>query len=151
MAELARALEVWTVGTATAVTLVVSLVLVGHLDGRLARVLPELGTEVASILFGYLWLLAIVAAGHVTIVEPGDPAVELGRTAAAGAVVALVYLTVLLIVAFVTPVPDSIVPDPTAVFWVVLGGTVAGGVVGATFGAIFLVCDRLAARLAAGR
>jgi hypothetical protein len=142
-----RHLEAWVVGTAATVLLVVGAILGSHLDGSLPVALPAVGTAAATFLFGYLWLLAVVAAGAVIPPTPdtAGPTAWLGRTAAGGAAVALIYLTIVLVVGFVSPLPTPIDPGFRSVFGAVAAGTVAGAVLGPTAGIVFAICRRVAA------
>ncbi|APW98694.1 hypothetical protein CHINAEXTREME_13290 [Halobiforma lacisalsi AJ5] len=147
-----RALEVVATATAALAMVVVSAVLAGHVNGGLTDVLLEIDTPTAGILFGYLWLLTLVAAADLEITrhEPADgssrgPLRAVGWTAGTGAGIALVYLTVVFIVGFVAPGPGSIDPGSVAVGRVVGGGTAAGAGIGGVAGAILLGCDRAAA------
>lgn len=142
-----RHLGALIVGTATTVLLVVGTVLASHLDGSLADTLPAVGTAAATFLFGYLWLLAVVAAGAVISSTPdtADSATWLGRMAASGAGVALVYLTIVFVLGFVSPLPAPVEPGFRSVFGAVAVGTVAGAVLGLVVGSAFVLCRRAAA------
>ena len=144
---MAEKLEVWVVGTGTLVILTLGAILGAHLSGTLGGVISELETPAAAILFGYLWLLTVVAAGHVTVTDlsRADVAGELARAAASGGIVSLVYLTVVLIVELVTPASVLIDPESVAVFSVVAAGTVIGVVAGGLFALFFIICDMIAA------
>ena len=141
-----RHLRALIVGTATTVLLVVATILASHLDGSLADTLPAIGTAAATFLFGYLWLLTIVAAGAAlpSGVDALAPATWLGRTAASGAGVALVYLTIVFVLGFVSPLPAPVAPGFRSVFGAVAVGTVAGAVLGIVAGAMFALCRRAA-------
>lgn len=134
------------VGTATTVLLVVGTILASHLDGSLADTLPAVGTAAATLLFGYLWLLAVVAAGAVISSTPdtADSTAWLGRMAASGAGVALVYLTIVFVLGFVSPLPAPVAPGFRSVFGAVAVGTVAGAVLGLVVGSAFVLCRRAA-------
>lgn len=142
-----RHLEAWVVGTATTVFVVVGAILASHLDGSLPVALPAVGTAVATLLFGYLWLLAVVAAGVVISSTPdtASSTVWLGRAAAGGAAVASIYLTIALVVGFVSPLPTPIDPGFRSVFGVVAIGTAAGAALGSAAGAVFAICRRVTA------
>ena len=142
-----RHLEAWIVGTAATVLVVVGAILASHLDGSLPVALPAVGTAAATLLFGYLWLLAVVAAGAVISSTPdtAGPTAWLARTAAGGAAVASIYLTIVLVVGFVSPLPTPIDPGFRSVFGAVAAGTVAGALLGAVVGSAFAVCRRVAA------
>ena len=142
-----RHLGAWVVGTAATVLLVVGAILGSHLDGSLPVALPAVGTAAATFLFGYLWLLTVVAAGTVISSTPDTaaPAAWLGRTAAGGAAVALIYLTIVLVIGFASPLPTPIDPGPRSVFGTVAAGTIAGAVLGALVASAFAACRRAAA------
>lgn len=152
MADPDRLLEGWTVGTGTVVIVGLAVVLGSLGTDVLAAVLPELGTAPATILFGYVWLLALVAAGQGRIVAgsrgPRAVASLAGNAALAGAMIALIYLTVVLIVGFVAPGPAALDPGTLPVARLVVAGTVVGAVGGGLLGLFFAGCDRLARRLA---
>lgn len=139
-------LEDWVVGTGALVLVVLTALIVGHLTGTLGLVLPELETATATILFGYLWLLTVVAANQLTLtgVSAVDVRRELVHAAVGGAVISLVYLTVVLIVEFVTPTPVLLDPEPGDVVGVLAIGTTVGTVVGAVLATVFILSDRLA-------
>lgn len=144
-----RQLEAWTVGTGTLVLLVVGAILVGHVTGGLRTVLSEIGTASAGFLFGYLWLLVIVA-GRFTLpsqFRTAGPLKTIGHAAGVGGVLALVYLTVVLIIGFVSPTPVPIEPGPVSVFRAVAIVTAIGGVSGPILVSFFLVFDRLGAEI----
>lgn len=145
MAE--RLLETWAVGTAVTVFLVVAALLGSHLDGTLASVLPAVGTPAAAFLFGYLWLLAVVAAGTAvpSAFESAGFRAWLGRTAASGAAVTLVYLTIVLVIGFVSPLPDPVEPGLRSVFGAVAVGTAVGAGIGPILGAGIVACRRFTA------
>lgn len=142
-----RHLEAWIVGTAATVLVVVGAILASHLHGSLPVALPAVGTAAATLLFGYLWLLAVVAAGAVISSTPdtAGPTAWLGRTAAGGAAVALIYLTIVLVVGFVSPLPTPVDPGFRSVFGAVAVGTAAGAVLGPIVGSVFVLCRRVAA------
>ena len=73
------------------------------------------------------------------------PTAWLARTAAGGAAVASIYLTIVLVVGFVSPLPTPIDPGFRSVFGAVAAGTVAGALLGAVVGSAFAVCRRVAA------
>lgn len=142
-----RHLEAWTAGTATTVLLVVGTILASHLGGSLAAALPAVGTAAATFLFGYLWLLSVVAAGAAmpTGADAVTPAAWLGRTAGSGAGVASLYLTIVLVLGFVSPLPAPVDPGFRSVFGAVAAGTAAGAVLGPVVGSAFVLCRRAGA------
>lgn len=144
MAE--RPLETWAVGTAVTVFLVVAALLGSHLGGTLASVLPAIGTPAAAFLFGYLWLLTVVAAGTAvpSAFETPGFRVWLARTATSGAVLALLYLTIVLVIGFVSPLPDPVEPGLRSVFAAVAIGTAIGAAIGPVLGVGIVACRRLA-------
>jgi len=147
-----RLLEVVAVGTSSLVLSVLGVLGYSHATGTLSRTFPDIGTASATLLFAYLWLLTLVAASQGTVVGL-DSARWSGLVADAAMVasgVTLVFLTVALVVGFVTPVTAPIDPATVSVAWLVGGGVVGGGLAGALFGVYFLCCDRLAARLTRG-
>ncbi|ARS90961.1 hypothetical protein [Natrarchaeobaculum aegyptiacum] len=149
MADPDRLLEGWTVGTSALVIVGLGGLLVALLTDVLAAVLPELGTAPATILFGYVWLLTLTAAGQGRIVARSRPLRSVaGDAALAGAMIALIYLTVVLIVGFVAPGPAQLDPGTVPVARVVIVGTIVGAIGGGLLGVFFVGCDRLARRLA---
>ncbi|MEF8914636.1 hypothetical protein [Natronomonas sp.] len=144
-----RQLEAWTVGTGTLVLLVVGAVLAGHVTGGLRAALAEIGTASAGFLFGYLWLLVVVA-GRFALPSQFRTTGRLetvGRAAGVGGATALVYLTVVLIIGFVSPTPVPVEQGPASVFRTVAIVTVIGGVSGPVLVACFILFDRLGAEI----
>ena len=135
-------LAAWTVGTAALVVCVVGAILATHLTGDLGQVIRGTDTATASLLFGYLWLLSIVAASYADLTGGGGLE-ALGRGAGGGAVAGGLFLTVVLIIGFVTPDPGPVEPGLVPVFHAVAVGTVVGAVVGGAVAALVLACDRL--------
>lgn len=133
------------------VAVTVGVLLAGHLVGVLSTVLPAIGTAAAGLLFGYLWLLSLVAAGFVDVldVKDGYP-LTIARTAAAGCGVAVVYLTVVLVVGFVSPTPTPVEPVPAVVARTVVVGAGIGAVSGGLFAAFGLACGRIGRAVADG-
>ncbi|EMA30040.1 hypothetical protein [Halobiforma nitratireducens] len=158
MASSWRTLEVTATATSALVLVVVSAVLVGHVYGGLAEALLGTDTPTAGLLFGYLWLLALVAAADLEVVaSPGGDSADararrsvgtIGWTAGAGAGIALVYLTVVLVLGFVASGPGSTDTGTVAVGRIVVGGTVVGAGIGIVVGGLLVACDRMAAAVA---
>lgn len=145
-----RALEIWLLGTSTLVLVAVGALLGTHLAGHLVWFLPEIGTAVATILFGYFWLLALVAAGSGSIVDlERDLRTTVVDATMVGVFLAVVYLTVVLVVGFVAPVPAQLDPGSIPVVSVVLGGVVLGAVGGCAMAVFALVCNRIGAEIVA--
>lgn len=149
MADPDRLLEGWTVGTGTLIIVGLAVLFGSLVTDVLATVLPELGTASATILFGYGWLLTLVAAGQGRIVgRSGSLASLAGNAALTGAMIALISLTVVLIVGFVAPGPAALDPGTVPVARVVIVGTLVGAIGGCLLGVFFVGCDHLARRLA---
>ena len=146
-----NALETWAIGTSTLVVIVLGVILIDYGTQGIIQILPEVETPTAALLFGYLWLLTIVAASQIELSRlwERDTATVLTDAAMGGAVVALVYLTVVLIVGFVAPVPSQLDPGSMPVFRVVATGTVIGAVGGCAFVLLFAACDRIATAVVA--
>lgn len=145
-----RHLEAWGVGTATAAVLVVGVVLASHVADRLAAVLAAIGTPAATVLFCYLWLLAVVAAG---VVPPSDRRriggrAWLGRSVVAGGGVALAYVTIVIVLGFVSPLPTPVEPGFGSVFGAVAVGTAIGAATAPVLGGFALFCARLGSAFA---
>jgi len=136
-----RVLEVLTVGTGVLVGLTVGIALVLHLTGELGPILTEIGTFPVSLLFGYLWLLALVGASQVkigTAIADGEYRRQLENGAIVGVGISLVYLTVVFIIGFVAPTPA--VFDPANQPMVVIVGV---GVIGGAVGGLLIVASLL--------
>ena len=145
-----RALEIWLLGTSTLVLVAVGALLTTHLAGHLVWFLPEIGTAVATILFGYFWLLTLVAAGSGSVVDRERDARSMVVDATmVGVFLAVVYLTVVFVVGFVAPVPTQLDPGSIPVVSVVLGGVVLGAVGGCVMAVYALVCNRIGAEIVA--
>ena len=145
-----RALEIWLVGTSTLVLVAVGALVSTHLAGHLAWILPAIGTAPATILFGYFWLLALVAAGSGSVVDSErDVRSTLVDAAMVGVFLAVVYLTVVLVVGFVAPVPAQLDPGSLPVASVVLGGIGLGALGGCVMAVYALVCSRIGAGIVA--
>lgn len=129
-----RFLEPWFVGTATMVLTAVTLLLGSYLTGAFQTVVIEAGTVPVSLLFGYLWLLTLVAAGSIDLrLETA----AVGQAALVGGLLALVYLTVVFVVGFVAPVPDPLDPATVSLGRAVAVGTAGGGLMGGLFAVFF--------------
>ena len=146
-----NALETWAIGTSTLVVIVLGVILIDYGTQGIIQILPEVDTPTAALLFGYLWLLTIVAASQIELSRlwERDTATVLTDATVGGAVVALVYLTVVLIVGFVAPVPSQLDPGSMPVLRVVATGTVVGAVAGCAFVLLFAACDRIATAVVA--
>ncbi|WP_336133905.1 hypothetical protein [Natronomonas amylolytica] len=144
-----RQLEAWTVGTGTLVLLVVGAVLTGHVTGGLRAALDVVGTASAGFLFGYLWLLVIVAGRFAlpSEIRTDDPLNAVGRAAGVGGATALVYLTVVLIIGFVSPTPVPVEQGPAPVFRTVAVVTAIGGVSGPILVSFLVAVHRIGAAI----
>lgn len=122
-----------------------SLLFGSYLAGSLRSVLLEVGTVPVSLLFGYLWLLTLVAAGTLDVrLTPA----AVGSAALSGGVLALVYLTVVLVIGFVAPVPDALDPATVSIVRVVVAGVVTGSVIGGLAVLCFGLCRKAGAFVA---
>lgn len=124
-----RPLERFAVGTATVAGTTVVVFLLGQFRLSLRTALLSVGTVPASMLFGYLWLLALVAS-EAALADGG--LVDAVWSCLTGAVVALVVLTTLFVLGFVAPtgpVDPASVALLDALLVAVVAGATAGGLV----------------------
>jgi hypothetical protein len=133
-----RPLERLAAGTATVVATTVGLFLAAQFLPSLRRTLLSVGTVPAGMLFGYLWLLTLVAGGALIVPLADRGPVDAGWSALVGAAVALVVLTTLFVIGFVAPSgpvdPAGVDLLPALAASVAVGlaaGTLAWGVVSA--------------------
>lgn len=131
-------LERLAAGTATVAATTVGLFLAAQFLPSLRRTLLSVGTVPAGMLFGYLWLLTLVAAGAVVVPLTDRGPVDAGWSALVGAAVALVVLTTLFVIGFVAPSGpvdparvDLLPAVATSVAAGLVGGALAWGVVSA--------------------
>lgn len=142
-----RPLERFAVGTATVAGTTVLVFLLGQFQLSLRTALLSIGTVPASMLFGYLWLLSLVASGAAVA---GDSLVDGLWSSATGAAVALVVLTTLFVLGFVAPA-GPVDPASVALFDALVVSLVAGAAAGALVWLAVAVCRRLGGFVAADR
>ncbi|KTG07520.1 hypothetical protein [Haloferax profundi] len=158
MGEVNR-LEVWGVSTFNVVLLSLLGVLAGHLSGSLASLFRGFGTLEGVLIFGYLWVLTILAtrwalaAGGLDRGQTGELRSLLVRGAIAGALIGAGFLVgTILTVALVNLVSmawtvrlDGVLPFALITL---LGGGIAA-LVGALVGSVFVLVDVLLYRVSA--
>jgi hypothetical protein len=150
MAREATRFEVWTVGTVTVVTVGLVGVVLGHASGALADTLPGLGTLPGVAVFGYLWMLALLAT-RWALADGGLATAEtdlgrlVARGAAASALAGMGFLLGPIIVVGgynLTTAPITGSPsDALSVLAVVLIGLGVAGVVGLVLGALLTLLN----------
>lgn len=148
---MADSLGTWTVATANFVCVALLVTLVGHGSGLFAGTLAGVESFVAVVLFGYGWLLTLVATfGLRSELEPAvdrRPARIVGYGAGAGALVGLLFVTVVLVVAFTATGGDRAVLEPGAVPVIVAVATGGGALAGVLVTLADLACYAAAGRL----
>ena len=120
-----RPLERLAAGTAAVAATTVGLFLTAQFLPSLRRTLLSVGTVPAGMLFGYLWLLTLVAGGALIVPLPDRGPTDAGWTALVGAAVALVVLTTLFVIGFVAP--SGPIDPATVALLPAVGGSVAAG------------------------
>ncbi|KAB1194312.1 hypothetical protein GJR96_13040 [Haloferax sp. MBLA0076] len=150
-------LEIWAVSTFNVVLLSLLGVLTGHLSGSLADVLRGFGTLEGVLVFGYLWVLTILATrwalstGGLDRGQTGELRSLFVRGAIAGALIGAGFLVgTILAVAFVNLVSmawtvrlDGVLPFALITL---LGGGIAA-LVGGLVGTVLVLVDVLLFRV----
>ncbi len=149
MAEMAEIrLETWTVATFDVVALGLVGVLAGHASGGLGEALADVGTVAGVLVFGYLWVLTLVAMRWVLAdggLSQGEEARgrSLGRLLVRGvagsALVGTAFVGGLGLVAGLLGLRSGI--DLLSVGLLTLFGVVGGAIGGALLGVVFGLVD----------
>lgn len=148
--------ETWIVAAFNLVAFGLPLLLLGHASGALSDALPSLGTLPGLLLFGYLWLLLLLATcwvfaeGGLARSDAGETGRLLLRGTVGGALVGMGFVAGVAVAIAVVNVLDGMVDAPAFVFLLLLGaaaGSVVGAVVGFLFGAVDVACYRASAAL----
>ena len=138
-------LETWTVATVDVVALGLVAVLAGHVTGVLDDALPDVGTVVGILIFGYLWVLVVVAMrwvladGGLTREEGRSLGRLLARGVAGAALVGMAFVAGIgLVIGLVTVGPEAGLVSAGVV---TLFGAVAGAIGGSLLGFVFGLVD----------
>lgn len=138
-------LETWTVATFDVVALGLVAVLIGHTGGVLDDALPDVGTAIGVLVFGYLWVLVLVAMRWVLadggLTRENDRSLGglLARGVAGAALVGAAFVVGLGLVASLVNLTSG-APLVSVVF-VTLFGAVGGAIGGAVLGLVFGLVD----------
>lgn len=143
-----RPLERLAVGTATVAVTTLALFLLGQFLPSLRGTLLSVGTVPAGMLFGYLWLLTLVAGGALVVSSSRSP-VDAGWTALVGAAVGLIVLTTLFVIGFVAP-SGPLDPASVKLLPAVAVAVTAGFVAGALAWGLVSTCRWIAALVVPG-
>ena len=146
MAEMAEIrLETWTVATFDVVALGLVGVLAGHASGGLGEALGDVGTVAGVLVFGYLWVLTLVAMRWVLadggLSRGAGPSLGrlLARGVAGSALVGTAFVGGLGLVAGLLGLRSGI--DLLSVGLLTLFGVVGGAIGGALLGVVFGLVD----------
>lgn len=148
MAEWRPTLETWSVATFDLVLLALVVLLVAFPTGGLGDALGDLNTIVGVALFGYLWVLVVVA---VTALTPdggfadASPGTLAAHAALAGMAVAVGFVLGIVGVAFFPAVVRGSASLGGVLFVGVAGATVAAAV-GLVVGVVLGLLDAAVAR-----
>lgn len=142
----AKPLEIWSVATFNVVIFGLVGVLTGHLSGRLTDILPALGTVPGVLVFGYLWVLVLIATrwaldeGGLDRLTQGELRNLLLRGALGGALVGMAFLVGIILVGGLIRLLTSGL-ELLSLGLISLFGAVISAIIGALVGVVFVLVD----------